>query len=133
MAHIIDFPRKDKTRHTVLVVDQESGVRDALCDALLEAGFNAFTVSSADEAARMLDRGILAIDMVFSDTPASGILDSAAFASWMMENKAGMPFILASDESQPGLTAEILRKPYEVPLAVRRIRATLDRFIKRTA
>jgi DNA-binding NtrC family response regulator len=133
MASIICFPRKDKIRHTVLVVDQESAVRDALCDALIESGFNALTVSSADEAARMLDRGILAIDLVFSDTPAPGILDSIAFATWVTENKAGLPFIMASDVSQPDIAAEIIRRPYEVPLAVRRIRATLDRFIKRTA
>jgi len=133
MAHIISFPRKDKIRHTILVVDHESGVRDALCDALIESGFNALAVSSADEAARMLDRGILAIDLVFSDSPAPGILDSAALVSWMMENKRGLPVIMASDESEPALTAEIIRRPYEVPLAVRRIRATMERFAKRTA
>ena len=133
MAHIITFPRKDKIRHTILVVDQESGVRDALCDALIESGFNALAASSADEAARMLDRGILAIDLVFSDTPAQGILDSAALVSWMMENKRGLPVIMASDESEPSLAAEIIRRPYEVPLAVRRIRATMERYVKRTA
>jgi len=133
MAHIITFPRKDKIRHTILVVDQESGVRDALCDALIESGFNALAASSADEAARMLDRGILAIDLVFSDTPAQGILDSAALVSWMMENKHGLPVIMASDESEPSLAAAIIRRPYEVPLAVRRIRATMERYVKRTA
>jgi DNA-binding response OmpR family regulator len=133
MAYIISFPRKDKTRHTILVVDQESGVRDALCDALLEAGFNAFTVSSADEAARMLDRGVLAIDLVFCDAPIPGILDSAALAGWVMENKRGLPIITASDESQPAWAEDIIRKPYDVPLAVRRIRATLERHAKRTA
>ena len=133
MAQIISFPRKDKIRHTVLLVDQESGVRDALCDALIESGFNALTVSSADEAARMLDRGILAIDLVFSDTPAQGILDGVALVSWIMENKRGLPVIMASEHSEPTLAAEILRKPYDVPLAVRRIRAALDRHAQRTA
>jgi len=133
MARIYSFPRKDKTRHTVLVVDQESGVRDALCDALIETGFNAFTVSSADEAARMLDRGVLAIDLVFCDTPMAGILDTAAFASWMKENKGGLPIIIASDDSDMAWAAEIIRKPYDVPLAVRRIRATLERHAQRTA
>jgi len=133
MAQIIGFPRKDKTRHTILVVDQESAIRDALCDALIEAGFNAFTVSSADEAARMLDRGILAIDLVFSDTPVAGILDNVAFASWLLENKRGLPVIIASEDSEMAWAAEIIRKPYDVPLAVRRIRATLERNAQRTA
>jgi DNA-binding NtrC family response regulator len=133
MALIISFPRKDKIRHTILVVDQESGARDALCDGLIEAGFNALAVCSADEAARMLDRGILAIDLVFTDSPAQGILDGTALVSWMMENKRGLPVILASDESEPALAAEVIRRPYEVPLAVRRIRATMERYVKRTA
>jgi DNA-binding NtrC family response regulator len=133
MAQIISFPRKDKIRHTILVVDQESASRDALCDALIESGFNALAASAADEAARMLDRGILAIDLVFCDSPTQGILDSIALVSWMMDNKRGLPVILASEGSEPSLTAEILRKPYDVPLAVRRIRATLDRHVQRTA
>jgi hypothetical protein len=31
------------------------------------------------------------------------------------------------------LAAEVIRRPYEVPLAVRRIRATMERYVKRTA
>jgi hypothetical protein len=100
---------------------------------LIESGFNALAVSSADEAARMLDRGILAIDLVFSNAPAPGILDNVALVSWMMENKRGVPVMMAGDESEPALAAEIIRRPYDVPLAVRRIRATLERHAKRTA
>ena len=133
MARIISFPRKDKIRHTILVVDQDSAGRDALCEALIESGCNALGVSSADEAARMLDRGILAIDLVFTDGDVPGILDGAALASWILENKPGLPVILAGQDSPVPWAVELLRKPYDMPLAVRLIRATLERHIQRTA
>jgi len=74
MAQLITFPRKDKRRHTILMVDHDPVVRELLCSALNEAGFNAFAIPSADEAARMLDRGIFSIDLVFCDADVPGIL-----------------------------------------------------------
>ena len=132
MAHIISFPR-NKRRHTVLVVDHEPVARELLCSALNETGLNAFAVASADEAARMLDRGIFAIDLVFSDADVPGILNGYALASWVMENKPGLPVLLASDKDEAAAQWSEMPKPYDVALAVRRIRATLERSIKRRA
>ena len=132
MAQIIPFPHRDKVRHTILVVDQESAVRDALCDALNESGFVALALSSADEAARMLDRGIFAIDLVFSNADVPGILDGHALARWVAENKPDLPVLLASDEIEAEW-AETLLKPYDLPLALRRIRTILARRAKRRA
>jgi len=133
MAHIIRFPRKDKRRHTVLVVDHDPVVRELLCGALNESGINAFAVASADEAARMLDRGIFAIDLVFSDADVPGILNGYALAGWVMEHKPGLPVLLASDNSETAAQWSEISKPYDVALAVRRIRATLERSVKRRA
>jgi len=133
MAHIISFPRKDKRRHTVLVVDHEPVVRELLCSALNESGLNAFAVPSADEAARMLERDIFAIDMVFSDADVPGILNGYALATWVMENKPGLPVLLASDKDETAAQWSEMPKPYDVALAVCRIRATLERSIKRRA
>lgn len=133
MAHIISFPRKDKRRHTVLVVDHEPVIRELLCSALHESGINAFAVDSADEAARVLDRGIFAIDLVFSDADVPGILNGYALASWVMENKPGLPVLLASDDGEAAAQWSEISKPYDVALAVRRIRAALERSLKRRA
>lgn len=133
MAHIISFPRKDKRRYTILVVDHEPVVRELLCNALNESGFNAFAVASADEAARMLDRGIFAIDLVFSQADVPGILNGYALASWVMENKPGLPVLLATDNSEAAAQWSEMPKPYEVALAVSRIRTTLERGIQRRA
>jgi DNA-binding NtrC family response regulator len=133
MAQIITFPRKDKRRHTILVVDQEPVVRELLCSALNEAGCNAFAVPSADEAARMLDRGIFAIDLVFSDAEVPGILNGYALASWVMEHKPGLPVLLASNHGETAAQWAEISKPYDIPQAVRRIHDTLERSIKRRA
>ena len=115
MAQIITFPRKDKRRHTILVVDQEPVVRELLCSALNEAGCNAFAVPSADEAARMLDRGIFAIDLVFSDAEVPGILNGYALASWVMEHKPGLPVLLASNHGETAAQWAEISKPYDIP------------------
>ena len=133
MAQIITFPRKDKRRHTILVVDQEPVVRELLCSALNEAGCNAFAVPSADEAARMLDRGIFAIDLVFSDAEVPGILNGYALASWVMEHKPGLPVLLASNHGETAAQWAEISKPDDIPQAVRRIHDTLERSIKRRA
>jgi len=133
MAQIITFPRKDKRRHTILVVDQEPVVRELLCNALNEAGCNAFAVPSADEAARMLERGIFAIDLVFSDADVPGILNGYALASWVMENKPGLPVVLASGNDEGAAEWTEMSKPYDIASAVHRIRTALERSIKRRA
>jgi DNA-binding NtrC family response regulator len=133
MAQIITFPRKDKRRHTILVVDHEPVVRELLCSALNEAGCNAFAVPSADEAARLLDRGIFAIDFVFCDADVPGILNGYALAGWVMENRPGLPVLLASGNGEAAAEWAEISKPYDIKHAVRRIRATLERSIKRRA
>ncbi len=137
MAQIIAFPRGDKQRHTVLVVDDQPAMSGPLCDYLNEAGFNALAVASGDEAARMLDRGIFAIDLVFSDAHVSGILNGYALAQWMSEKKPGIPVLLALDDmnaidviEEP---AQSMPKPYDCAAVVRGIKATLARHVKRRA
>jgi DNA-binding NtrC family response regulator len=132
MAQIITFPHKDKVRHAVLIVEPETAIRELLCDALNEAGFNALAVSSADEAARMLDRGIFVIDLVFSDADVPGILNGHALANWVVEHKPNIPVLLATHERDADW-AETVLKPYDLPLVIRRIRATLARRVKRRA
>jgi DNA-binding response OmpR family regulator len=108
-----------------------------LCDHLNEAGFNALAVASGDEAARMLDRGIFAIDLVFSDAHVPGILNGYALAQWMSERTPGIPVLLALDDmnaidviEEP---AQSMPKPYDCAAVVRGIKATLARHVKRRA
>jgi len=139
MAEIIAFPRENRRRHTVLVIDDEPAVRELLSDYLNQAGFNALAVESGDEAARMLARGIVVIDFVFSDVRMPGILNGHALAEWVFANRPDLPVLLASgdldtvDSLEESWGASIIAKPYDPELVVRKIRAILERRARRRA
>jgi DNA-binding response OmpR family regulator len=130
MAEIIAFPREDR-RHTVLIVDDEPAIRGFLYDYLSESGFHALTVASGDEAALLLQSGT-AIDLVFSDVQMPGILDGYGLARWVMAHRPGLPVLLASGElgkanaAHELCGAEILPKPYDFRLVVKRMHAALE-------
>lgn len=138
MAEIIAFPPQQKRRHTILIVDDQPAIRELLSDVLNESGFHALTVESGDEAARMLARGIVIIDLVFGDSEMPGILNGFALAQWVSQNKPGLPVLLACDGDEaeavgdlPGV--EILARPYDIAGAVRRIGEVLRRNTRRRA
>ena len=139
MAEIIAFPRENRRRHTVLVIDDEPAVRELLSDYLNQAGFNALAVESGDEAARMLARGIVVIDFVFSDVRMPGILNGHALAEWVFANRPDLPVLLASgdldtvDSLEESWGASIIAKPYDPELVIRKIRAILERRARRRA
>lgn len=139
MADIIAFPQDDHRRHTVLIVDDEPVIRSFLCDYLNEAGFHALAVASGDEAARLLGQGV-AIDLVFSDVRMPGTLDGFGLARWVTENKPGLPVLLASgdlgskrDAAKACHGAEILPKPYDFHLVVRKICGAIEGCVQRSA
>ncbi len=130
MAEVIAFPREEH-RHTVLIVDDEPAIRGFLYDYLSESGFRPLTVASGDEAARLLESGA-AIDLVFSDVKMPGHLDGYDLARWVMNHRPGLPVLLASGDLgkanalQELCGAEILPKPYDFQLVVKRMHAALE-------
>src|SRR5258708_17248857 len=137
MAKVIAFPHEDR-RHTVLVVDDAPAIRGFLCDHLNESGFHGLAVARGDEAVKLFDQGP-AIDLVFSDVQMAGSLTGFGLARWMMENRPGVPVLLASGDlgkaraQQELWGAEIMPKPYDFDSVVRRIHAAIEGRVRRTA
>jgi len=131
MADIITFPQEELRRPTVLVVDDEPAIRCFLYDYLYECGFNPLAVESADAAVKLLQNGHV-IDLVFSDVRMPGTLDGFGLARWVMEHRPGLPVLLASGDLgktnavRELIGAEILPKPYDFDLVVRRMHAALS-------
>ena len=131
MADIIAFPQDDQRKHTVLIVDDEPAIRGFLYDYLSECGFNPLAVESADEAIKLLEKGY-AIDLVFSDVRMPGTMDGYGLARWVMTNRPGLPVLLASGDLgktnavRELVGAEILPKPYDFDLVVRKMHAALN-------
>jgi len=130
MAQIIAFPYDEPRPPVVLIVDDEPAIRGFLYDYLSECGFNPLAVESGDDAVRLLEKGH-AVDLIFSDVRMPGTIDGFALARWVMEHRPGLPVLLASGDlgktnAVRELTgAEILPKPYDFDVVVRRMHAAL--------
>ena len=130
MADIIAFPCDGQRLHTVLIVDDEPAIRGFLYDYLSQCGFNPLTAASGDEAVELLKKNS-AIDLVFSDVRMPGTLDGFGLARWIMDHRPGLPVLLASGDlgkinATRELVAEIVRKPYDFDMVVRKMHAALD-------
>lgn len=137
MANIIAFPHEDQKRPTILIVDDEPAIRGFLYDYLSECGFNPLAVGSGDEAVALLEQNF-SIDLVFSDVRMPGTLDGFGLARWIMEHRPGLPVLLASGDfgkinATRELVAEIVPKPYEFDVVVRKMHAALDHRARRSA
>lgn len=138
MAEIIAFPQEDQKRYTVLIVDDEPAIRGFLYDYLSECGFNPLTVESGDEAVRVLETNG-AIDLVFSDVRMPGSIDGFDLARWVIAHKPGLPILLTSGDlgkinaSRELVGIEILPKPYDFDVVVRKIHAALNGCARRRA
>jgi len=51
--------------HSILIVDDEAGIRESLCSILAEEGYRPEAVASAEEALAIVDRG--GVDIVLMD------------------------------------------------------------------
>ena len=116
----------------VLVVDDEPAIRAFVCEYLRENGFHTLGVGSADRAIHLLEHG-QAADLVFSDVRMPGERDGYGLARWIAENRPNIPVILTTGdigkENAAALLChtEMLGKPYELDMAVARIRTTIER------
>ena len=138
MAKIIAFPQDDQKRPTVLVVDDEPAIRGFLYDYLSECGFRPLTVESGDEAVELLQADT-SIDLVFSDVRMPGTLDGFGLARWIKDHRPELPVLLASGDlgkvnaMRELADAEILPKPYDFDMVVRKMHAALNDCARRTA
>jgi len=79
---------------TVLIVEDEVLIREAVTDHLRECGFLVLEACDAEEAIEILEAGV-DIDVVFSDIRMPG-MGGVALAKWVSENRPGTPVFLAS-------------------------------------
>jgi len=138
MAEIIAFPQEDQPRPTVLVVDDEAAIRGFLYDYLSECGFNPLTVESGDEAVRLLENDNT-IELVFSDVRMPGSMDGFDLARWVIAHRPGLPILLTSGDlgkvnaTRELVGTEIVPKPYDFDVVVRKMHAALNGRMRRRA
>jgi signal transduction histidine kinase/CheY-like chemotaxis protein len=106
---------------SVLFVEDDPLVREAVAGGLRQAGFTVRVAESGDAALALLDAG-LQVDVVFSDVVMPGSLSGIDLARALRRRWPELPVVLATGytERQVALPdVPILAKPYDIAQAVR--------------
>lgn len=108
---------------TVLLVEDDALVREAVLAALEKAGFRMLVACSGDAALAMLESGVQPFpDVVFSDIVMPGQIGGIELAKIVSERFPGIRMVLSTGYTDkrveiPGV--HLLAKPYEIGAAVR--------------
>ncbi len=105
---------------TVLFVEDDALVREAVAPALRTCGFEVLVAENGDAALRMLDQGARP-DVVFSDIVMPGKVGGIELAGIVRERFPGLKVVLASGYTEqqaaiPGV--RVLAKPYAIERVV---------------
>jgi two-component system response regulator FixJ len=100
-----------KTRPTIAVVDDDSGVRTALRELLRSAGFEALTFASAEEFLAAERRGD--VDFLIADINLPG-MSGVALLKALAARGATLPSLLITGRGDAG-TVELIRQAGPVP------------------
>ncbi len=117
---------------TVLVVEDEAGIRGPVRRVLLAQGFEVLEAAGSEEALELAERHQGVIDLLLTDVMMPGI-GGAELARRMLELRPGVRILFMSGYSPeavakqgvlvPGTT--LLQKPFTVEELVRRVRQIL--------
>jgi CheY-like chemotaxis protein len=118
---------------TILLVDDEDGVREVLARGLQERGYRLLEASSAPQALELLQRQAGEIDLVVTDLAMPG-MNGIELAQQASGISPFLPFIFVSGQHREvlpgshelGLGYPLLEKPFTPDALVAQVRATLD-------
>lgn len=115
---------QESNTDTVLIVEQEVLVRNAIAEYLRHCGYRVLEAMSAQEAVTVMENKDVQIDILFSAVEMSGGMDGFGLSQWARRNRPGIHVILAGNIVSAAASAgELcqegphLKKPYE-PQAV---------------
>ncbi len=109
----------------VLIADDEGPVRRAAVQILLRKGYNVMEAGDGEEAVRIFQENLDAIDLVFLDMTMPGLSGIEALEQ-MREIRPKIKALVASGYPQEVATAHFLPKPYSPLDLVRRIQDVLN-------
>jgi CheY-like chemotaxis protein len=117
---------------TVLVVEDDHGVRDFAVSVLRELGYRVLEAASGDTGLDVLDQHT-DIDLLFTDVVMPGLLNGADLAKAALERRPDLRVLFTSgyttrlvEKEWPAQNVELLRKPYRSVDLAARVRSVLD-------
>ncbi len=117
---------------TVLVVEDDHGVRDFAVSVLRELGYHVLEAASGDAALEILDASP-DIALLFTDVVMPGVLNGADLAKAALQRRPDLRVLFTSgyttrlvEKEWPAHRVELLRKPYRSIDLAARVRDVLD-------
>lgn len=120
---------------TVLIAEDDAGVRNAAAEMLGELGYHVVTAGDATTALEIIERGTESIDLLFSDIVMPGPLKSIELAHRARQRLPALALLFTSgytnreafDGKAFNPNAALLPKPYSRDGLGRSVRSALDR------
>jgi signal transduction histidine kinase/CheY-like chemotaxis protein len=102
---------------TVLFVEDDALVREAVMRALMESGFEVLVAEDGEAALRLLEHSPRRPDVVFSDIVMPGKVSGIDLAGILRQRHPGLPVILATGYTEQQVAVpdvQVLPKPYAI-------------------
>ena len=106
-----------KASGTILFVEDDALVREAVVRALGDSGFEVLVADSGEAALRLLDSAGRRPDVVFSDIVMPGQVSGIDLAAIVKKRYPGLPVLLATGYTEQQVTlpdVKIIAKPYRI-------------------
>jgi signal transduction histidine kinase/DNA-binding response OmpR family regulator len=118
---------------TILVVEDDAGVRAAVIDILSDLGYSVLKAESAEQGLAVISSGAR-IDLMFTDVVMPGTINTRDFARRAQELRPGLKVLYTSGYTQNAIVhngrldedAFLLSKPYRKDDLARKLRSLLD-------
>ncbi len=126
-----------KGPETVLLVDDEPGIRDTVARGLRRCGYRVLAAENCQEAIRVWADQAAAIDILFTDMKMPGGMNGVDLFKQLKQSKRSLKGIISSGYSDKilevselaRLGADFLPKPYGVATLASAVRKCLDKTI----
>jgi CheY-like chemotaxis protein len=113
---------------TILVVEDDADVRDAVIETLLSSGYRVLSARDGPEALATLDKDS-SIDLMFSDVLMPHGMSGVELVQEAQRLRPGLRIMLTSGYSSQALAENpgfpLIKKPYRLSELIRRIREAL--------
>jgi len=118
---------------TILVVEDDAGVRAAVVDVLTDLGYAVLKAESAEQGLAVISSGAR-VDLLFTDVVMPGSINTREFARRAQELRPGLKVLYTSGYTQNAIVhngrldddAFLLSKPYRKDDLARKLRSLLD-------
>jgi signal transduction histidine kinase len=130
-VHIDQLPHTGG-QETILVVEDNEGVRLTVVELLQQSGYTVLTAEDGDRAMQALQGGLLP-DLIFTDVVMPGRVKSTDLAAWARAQQPSVAVLFTSGHTRDILSSNhllspdihLLSKPYSPEALTQRVRSVL--------